>query len=59
MSKAQTCSVSFICHYNDNQTKHRQDMPLKDIPKWIEAYKFTHPDCKSISLKIWFDSFES
>lgn len=57
--KAQSFSVSFICHYNDNQTKHRQEMLLKDIPKWIDAYKFTHPDCKSISLKIWFDDIEN
>lgn len=57
--KAQLFSVSFICHYNDNQTKHRQEMLLKDIPKWIDAYKFTHPDCKSISLKIWFDDIEN
>lgn len=56
--KNKTFSVSFICHYNKNQTKHRQEMPLKDIPKRIEAYKFTHPDCKSISLKIWFDDIE-
>lgn len=56
--KSKIFSVSFICHYNDNQTKHRQEMPLKDVPKWIEAYKFTHPDCKSISLKIWFSDIE-
>ena len=40
----------------DNLTKHRQELPLKDIPKWIEAYQFTHPTCKSISVKVWFDA---
>ncbi len=28
-------------------------MQLKDIPKWIEAYQFTHPTCVSVSIKVW------
>lgn len=47
--------ISFHCNYrNGDATRHGQVMKLKDIPKWIEAYKFTHPACTSISIKIWF-----
>ena len=52
-------NISIRCHYpNGNQTEHRQDLKLSDIPKWIDAYKFTHPDCKSVSFKIWFSDIE-
>lgn len=47
--------VSFHCYYEDgNSTKHYQELELADIGKWIDCYKFTHPTCKSISVKIWF-----
>lgn len=23
------------------------------VAKWIEAYQFTHPNCESISVKVW------
>lgn len=39
--------VCFNTHYNPS-------FPLADIPRWIDAYKFTHPNCVSISVKIWF-----
>lgn len=48
--------VSFYCYYsNGNVTRHTQELFLNDIPRWIESYKFTHPDCTSISCKVWFD----
>lgn len=52
-----TYDISFRCYFPEqgNYTTHRQAMPLKDIPKWIEAYTFTHPNVESISVKIWFD----
>ena len=54
MKKA-TFDISIRCHYpNGGQTEHRQPLKLADIPKWIEAYKFTHPQCSSVSIKIWF-----
>ena len=46
--------VSFKCYYETNHTDHRQPLKLSDIPRWIDAYKFTHPACKAISVKIWF-----
>ncbi len=52
-------SISFRCHYpNGEYTQHRQDLQLKDIPKWLESYKFTHPTCESVSFKIWFADAE-
>lgn len=48
-------SVSFICHFEGNETRHRQNLTADEIGKWIDAYKFTHPRCKSISIKIWFE----
>lgn len=47
--------VSFRCFYeNGCATNHVQLMPLADIPRWIDSYKFTHPACVSISVKVWF-----
>lgn len=39
--------VHFTTHYNEN-------FPVADIPRWIDSYKFTHPNCTSISVKVWF-----
>lgn len=52
--------LSFRCYFpgKDNTVTHYQDMPLKDVPKWIEAYQFTHPNVESISVKIWFHGEE-
>ena len=49
--------LSIRCFYagSDNYTQHRQSLRLKDIPKWVEAYKFTHPAVQSISIKIWLN----
>lgn len=48
--------ISFHCFYPDciEPTKHFQSLTLAEIPKWIECYKFTHPKCKSIAVKVWF-----
>lgn len=47
--------ISFRCYFPDNGvSNHFQAMPLLDIPKWLECYRFTHPNCISISVKVWF-----
>lgn len=47
-------TVSFRCWYGNGQyTEHRQELALGDIPKWIECYRFTHPVCVSITVKVW------
>lgn len=47
--------ISFHCYFADGGiVKHTQDMRLEDIPRWIEAYRFTHPRVEAISCKVWF-----
>ena len=63
MRKAKTYNVSFRCHYNDarepgHYTQHWQDLPLRDLHKWVEAYRFTHPTCTSVSIKLWLKDDE-
>lgn len=50
-----TYKASIRCYFTSplDYTQHWQTLPLKDIPKWIEAYQFTHPNVRSISVKIW------
>lgn len=50
-----TYDISIRCYFTGrgNYTTHRQNMPLKDIPKWLEAYMFTHPNAESITVKLW------
>ena len=52
-------NVSFRCFYLDADgsrctTHYQPKFPLSDIPKWLDAYKFTHPNCTSVSVKVWF-----
>lgn len=55
-----TFDISFRCYYTQpgDFTTHYQTMQLKDIAKWVEAYRFTHPGVQSISVKIWFHGEE-
>lgn len=51
-------NLSIRCHFGDmpgNYTQHYQSMKLGDIKKWVEAYKYTHPTVKSITVKIWLE----
>ena len=51
--------LSIRCFYsNRNHTEHRQKMKLSDVSKWLEAYKFTHPNCQAVSVKVWFTDLE-
>lgn len=47
--------MNFRCYFegSENKTNHYQSMELQDIPKWIEAYRFTHPTLQSITVKVW------
>ena len=52
-------SVSFHCYYQSGEpTRHFQQMKISQIPKWLKAYKFTHPCCKAISVKVWYADYE-
>lgn len=58
MNEQNTYNISFRCYFDseDGQryTNHYQRLNVNDLPKWIEAYRFTHPNCLSISVKVWF-----
>lgn len=57
--KKQKFNLSIRCYYpNEEPTTHYQELKLSDIPKWIEAYKFTHPNCEAITVKIWFGDID-
>lgn len=49
--------ISIRCYFPgaNNYTQHRQVMPLKNMEKWVEAYRFTHPTVRAITLKVWLD----
>lgn len=54
-------NVSFRCFYDDENgthftTHYNPAFPLGDIPRWIDAYPFTHPNCTAISAKVWLHS---
>ena len=44
--------ISFRCFYPTNKVTHYQEITLKEIAKWIEAYQYTHPDCEAISVRV-------
>ena len=47
--------INFRCYYAaDRYYNHWREMPLEDIPRWIEAYRFTHPEVLDISALIYF-----
>lgn len=53
-------NVSFRCFYYDELGMHYNNhyfpaFNLADIPRWLDSYKFTHPNCSSISVKVWFN----
>lgn len=48
--------MNFRCYYTDGAPcNHYREMALKDIPRWMEAYQFTHPNCIAITVKVWFN----
>lgn len=52
-------NVSFRCFFDTEEGTHYTNhyvpqFPLADVPRWIDSYRFTHPNCVSISCKVWF-----
>ena len=46
--------MSIRCHFSGTDyTQHRVRLPMEHIKKWCEAYRFTHPNVQSFSIKIW------
>ena len=52
--------LSIRCYFSgfQNYTHHMQEMRLKDIEKWVEAYRFTHPKVESITVKVYLTDGE-
>lgn len=56
-----TYGISFRCYFPDeggvstHYSTHYQRIPLSDLPLWVEAYRFTHPNCLSVTAKVWFN----
>lgn len=50
-------SISFRCYFpgEKNYTDHRANIPVEEIPKWIAAYQYTHPACKGITVRVFFE----
>lgn len=51
-------NVSFRCYFGIDDgarfnTHYVPDFPLAEIGKWVECYQFTHPNCISVSCKVW------
>ena len=58
MAKKKEYDVNIRCYFGgseNNYTQHRQTMVLSDIAKWIEAYRFTHPNVKKFNVRVWCD----
>ena len=53
MIKAYRLSIRCYFPGTGNYTHHMADLPLKDVGKWVEAYRYTHPTLESISIKIY------
>lgn len=51
---------NFRCFFsNGDSVDHYQELYLKDISTWIQAYKFTHPGCICICVNVRFDVEEA
>ena len=54
-----TYDISFRCYFpGDSVCNHLQKLRLVDIPRWLDSYRFTHPSCISVSVKVWFSNFD-
>lgn len=54
--KSEEYDLSIRCYYGQTDyTQHRQRLKLTEIAKWVKAYQFTHPNVKSITVKIWME----
>lgn len=53
--KKRTYEMSIRCYFpgTNNFTQHYPELELKEIPKWIEAYSFTHENLQSVTVKVW------
>lgn len=55
IAKKYKCSIRCYYKHCDRYTHHLQRLNLWEIGKWIEAYRFTHPEVESICVKVYMD----
>lgn len=53
--------LSIRCYFPgvSNYTQHYPEIKLTEIPKWVKAYEYTHPNLQSITVKIWMKEDEN
>lgn len=45
--------VSFRCYFPDGHwNQHYENVHIRDIHLWAMAYKFTHPNCKNMTIQL-------
>jgi hypothetical protein len=52
-------NTSFRCYFDGDGSPHytthyAPQFQAADIPRWLDAYRFTHPNCTAVSCKVWF-----
>ena len=54
-------SITFRCHYpsQNRAVWYEREMALKDVARWLRDFKFTHPDCGQISMKIFMKGLQA
>ena len=46
--------MSIRCFFEDGgHTQHYPEIEIDEIPKWVKAYWYTHPNLSAISVKVW------
>ena len=46
--------LSFRCYYpkSSHYSHHVQELALEEIGRWMEAYRFTHPNVAAITVRV-------
>ena len=57
-NKVYRFSIRCYFKHSSHYTHHLQTMTLDDIGRWMEAYRFTHPELDSICAKVYIDEGE-
>lgn len=44
--------VSIRAYYKDTYSQYFRKMKLDEIPIWLDAHQYTHPECTGYSIQI-------
>lgn len=56
MEREHTMSIRCFYEGGNHHTQHYPMIEIDEIPKWIKAYWYTHPNLEAISVKVWMDN---